>query len=120
MKIAIPSEGKELGSPVCRFFGRTSFFIIADTDTLEFQVLDNDASAAQGGAGVKAAQTVADSGVQAVVTFHCGENAAEVLEGADIKLYKAVAGTIAELIEKYKNGVLQELTEIHPGYHDHG
>lgn len=117
MKIAIPSEGNGLDSPVCPSFGRTSAFIIADTDTSEFQVLDNAAAAVQGGAGIKAAQAVADSGAEAVVTFHCGENAAQVLKAADIRLYRAVPGTVEEMIGKYKNGELQELMEIHPGYH---
>jgi predicted Fe-Mo cluster-binding NifX family protein len=118
MKIAIPSDGNELSSPVCQSFGRTSTFIVADSQTLEFQVLDNVAAAAQGGAGIKAAQAVADSGAQTVITFHCGENAADVLKAADIKLYKAVSGTVGEVIDKYKKGELQELTEINPGYHN--
>lgn len=107
-----------MGSPVCQSFGRTSAFIVVDTDTLEFEALDNETAAAQGGAGIKAAQTVADSGAQAVVAFHCGENAADVLKAADIKLYKAVSGTAGEMVEKYKKGELKELTEIHPGYHN--
>lgn len=119
MKIAIPSEGNELSSSVSPSFGRTATFIVADSETLEFQVLNNEAATAQGGAGIKAAQAVADSGAQAVVTFHCGENAAQVLNAADIKLYKAVPGTVREMIEQVKNGKLQELTEIHPGYHGH-
>lgn len=120
MKIAIPSEGKNLESQVCRSFGRTLNFIVADTDTLEFQALDNEAAAAQGGAGIKAAQAVADSGARAVVTFHCGENAAQVLSGAGIKLYKAAPGTVSDMIKLFKSGKLKELTEIHPGYHGHG
>lgn len=119
MKIAIPSEGKELNNEVCQSFGRTSIFLVVDTDTLKFEVLDNEAAAAQGGAGIQAAQAVTDSGAQAVVTFHCGENAAQVLKAADIKLYKAVPGTVKHVIEQYKTGKLQELTEIHPGYHGH-
>lgn len=119
MKIAIPSEGTELNSPVCHSFGRTLAFIAADPDTLDFEVLSNEAVAAQGGAGIKAAQAIADSDAQAVVTFHCGENAAQVLKGAEIKLYQAVPGTVKNMIERYKNGELQELTEIHPGYHGH-
>lgn len=119
MKIAIPSEGKELNSAVCQSFGRTSTFLIVDTDTLKFEALDNEAAAAQGGAGIKAAQAVADSGAQAVVTFRCGANAAQVLKAADIKLYQAAPGTVKDMIERYNNGKLQELTEIHPGYHGH-
>lgn len=117
MKIAIPSEGKGLDSPVCQSFGRTLYFIVADTETRNFQVLDNEAAEAQGGAGIKAAQVIADSGAQAVVTFHCGENAADVLKAAKIKLFKAVPGTVAEMIDKYNESKLSELSEIHPGYH---
>lgn len=119
MKISIPSEGKDLSSLVCQSFGRTLTFIVVDINTLEFETLDNEAAAAQGGAGIKAAQAIADSGAEAVITFHCGENAAQVLRAADIKLYKAVSGTVEEMIDLYKNGKLEELTEIHPGYHGH-
>jgi predicted Fe-Mo cluster-binding NifX family protein len=117
MKIAIPSEGKELDSAVSPSFGRTLYFIVADTEAGNFEVLDNKAAAAQGGAGIQAAQAVADSGAKAAVTFHCGENAANVLKAADIKIFKAVPGTVREAIEKYKNGGLSELSGIHPGYH---
>lgn len=119
MKIAIPSEGKELSSPVCQSFGRTLYFITADTRTMEYQVIDNEAAAAQGGAGIKAAQAVTDSGAEAVVTFHCGQNAADVLKASNIKILKAVPGTVQEIIEKYNKGELSELSEIHPGYHGH-
>ncbi|MCI1966365.1 MAG: NifB/NifX family molybdenum-iron cluster-binding protein [Oscillospiraceae bacterium] len=117
MKLAIPSDGKLLSSPVSRSFGRTSYFIVADTEATDFTVIDNAAAAAQGGAGIKAAQSIADSGAEIVVTFHCGQNAADVLKDAGIKILKATAGTAADQIEAFKKGSLQELTEIHAGYH---
>ncbi|QNK40581.1 NifB/NifX family molybdenum-iron cluster-binding protein [Caproicibacter fermentans] len=120
MKIAVPSEGKQMDSPVNRSFGRTPCFIVADTETGDFKVIDNEAAAAQGGAGIKAAQTIVDSGAGAVVTFHCGENAAEVLNAAGIRLWKAVPGTVADMADAWKNGTLAELSEIHAGYHGHG
>lgn len=120
MKIAIPSEGEELDSAVCQSFGRTDYFILADTETQIFSVLDNEAAAAEGGAGIKAAQAIADSGAKAVVTFHCGKNAADVLKAAEIKILKAVPATVRETVEKFKNGELSELTEIHAGYHGGG
>jgi predicted Fe-Mo cluster-binding NifX family protein len=120
MKIAIPSEGEELDSAVCQSFGRTDYFILADTETQSFSVLDNEAAAAEGGAGIKAAQAIADSGAKAVVTFHCGKNAADVLKAAEIKILKAVPATVRETVEKFKNGELSELTEIHAGYHGGG
>lgn len=120
MKIAIPAEGKTIDGNVSQSFGRTYYFVVVDSETLEIEVIDNEAASSQGGAGIKAAQAVVDSGAGVVVTFHCGQNAADVLKAADIKILKAVHGTIAEMVQKYKAGELAELTEIHPGYHQHG
>lgn len=120
MRIAIPSEGKTMESGVCQSFGRTYYFVVADSETLEYEVIDNQAAGSQGGAGIKAAQAVADSGAGVVVTFHCGQNAADVLKAANIKILKAVPGTVSDMVQKYKSGELGELTEIHPGYHQHG
>ena len=120
MKIAVPSEGKTMESEVCQSFGRTYYFVVIDSETLEFEVIDNQAANSQGGAGIKAAQAIVDSGASAVLTFHCGQNAADVLNAAGIKIFKAVPGTVSEMVRKYKAGELAELTEIHPGYHKHG
>ncbi len=120
MKIVIPAEEKTINSSVSPSFGRTYYFIAVDTETLKFEVIDNPAASSQGGAGIKAAQTIADSGAGVVVTFNCGKNAADVLKAADIKILKAVPGTVEEMIQKYKAGELAELSEIHPGYHQHG
>lgn len=119
MKIAIPSEGKTLERTVHSSFGRAEFFIIVDSNTLHFDVIDNPATNAQGGAGIKAAQAVADSGADVVVTFRCGKNAADVLEAAGIKILQAVSGSVAEIVVKCEGGELLELTDIHPGYHNH-
>jgi predicted Fe-Mo cluster-binding NifX family protein len=120
MKIAIPVEEKTLNTPVCVSFGRTPLFVIFDTENGEFEFIDNSAAASQGGAGIKAAQLLADKGAKAVVTFRCGENAAEVLKPAEITLYKAVDGTAYNNIEKFKLGELSLLNDIHPGFHNHG
>lgn len=120
MKIAIPSDGRTLESKVNPTFGRTEYFIVADTKTMNFDIIDNKAAAAQGGAGILAAQTIVDSGAEAVVTFLAGQNAADVLTAAGIKIYKAESGTVKEMIEKFNRGELNELRDIHPGYHHHG
>lgn len=120
MKIALPTDGKKLESVVNPSFGRTAYFMVVDSDTFEFEVLDNEAASAQGGAGPKAAQRIADSGADVLITFQCGQNAAEVIQAAEIKMLKAVPGSIFENVTKYKNGELFELMEIHAGYHNHG
>lgn len=120
MKIAVPSEEKTLDSLVCQSFGRTYYFMVVDSSTMNAEIIDNQAVSSQGGAGIKAAQAVVDSGAEVVITFHCGQNAADVLKAAGIKIFKAVPGTVNDMIAKYNSGELQELLEIHPGYHQHG
>lgn len=120
MKIAIPSEGKTLDSLVCKSFGRTSFFILIDSESMDFGVIDNTAVSSQGGAGIKAAQTIVDNGASIVITYSCGQNSADVLKSGNIKILKATGDTIEEIVKKYNNEELKELTNIHAGYHHHG
>lgn len=120
MKIALPVEAKTLDTPVCVSFGRTPLFLLVDSEKDGNEFIENTAAAGQGGAGIKAAQLLADLGVGAVITFRCGEKAAAVLTPADITLYKAIEGTAAENIAKFKAGELVLLSEIHPGFHNHG
>lgn len=120
MKVIIPVESKSLDAPVCPSFGRTPLFLSFDTESGAYVFLDNSAAASQGGAGIKAAQMLADHGSNAVITYRCGDNAAKVLVPAEIKLFKAQDGTVSENIEKFKSSGLEPLSEIHAGLHNHG
>ena len=120
MKIAIPVDEKSMGTDICISFGRTPYFLIYDTETKESVFLDNSAAASQGGAGIKAAQTVIDSRVGALLTPRCGENAAEVFNAANVKIYKTINDSIKDNIAAFEDGKLSLLDEIHAGLHGHG
>ncbi|MEF9839553.1 MAG: NifB/NifX family molybdenum-iron cluster-binding protein [Lachnospiraceae bacterium] len=120
MKIAIPVDEKSMLSTVCVSFGRTPYFLFYNTDTKEAEFFDNSAISAQGGAGIKAAQKIVDEKSQALLTIRCGENAAEVLHGAEIKIYKTTYPTAQENITAFENQELHILTEIHAGFHNQG
>jgi predicted Fe-Mo cluster-binding NifX family protein len=117
MKIAIPIEEKNLEANVCASFGRAPCFLIYDTETKEKLFLDNGAAASTGGAGIKAAQTIVDQETCALLTPRCGENAANVLKAAGIKIYKTTAACARENIEAFAAGKLPLLEEIHAGFH---
>ena len=112
MKIAISSIGKSLESEIDPRFGRCRYFLIVDTETEEFEVLPNENVEMMGGAGIKAAQLVADLELSTVLTGHIGPNAFEVLNTAGIQIMTGVTGTIADAIGAYKQGQL-ERTEAH-------
>lgn len=118
MKVAIPVDEKKVESEVCMSFGRTPLFLVYDTDTRENYFIDNSAVAATGGAGIKAAQIIVDNNVQAMLTPRLGENAADVLKAGNIKIYKTTKEDNAiSNINLFTEGKLQELTDIHPGFH---
>ena len=50
MKIAVSAMGQSLDSQVDPRFGRCQNFIIVDTDTMDFEAISNESSAAAGGA----------------------------------------------------------------------
>lgn len=106
MKVIVTSEGKGLDSKVDQRFGRCGFFMLVDTDTMEYKVLDNIAASQGGGAGVKAAQIVIDNGAKAVLTGNCGPNSYEVLKSGGIDIIVGVSGTVREAIETFKEGKL--------------
>lgn len=120
MKIIIPVENTNDETLVCLSFGRAPFFMIFDTETNDSQFIDNPAANSQGGAGIKAAQTIVDNKAEAVIAYQCGQNAADVLKAGGIKIYKAEMGLAKDNIAKYTENKLFVLTDIHPGFHNHG
>lgn len=119
MRIAIPVDEKKLESSVCPSFGRAPYFLFYNTVTKEEYFLDNSAVASQGGAGVRAAQVIADQGVQALLTPRCGQNAQDVLNKAEVFIYKTTPGNARENIEAFLDEKLAVLNEFHPGFHGH-
>lgn len=120
MKIALPVNDKSMESNVNSTFGRSPFFMVYDTESNEAVFIDNSAAASQGGAGIKAAQTVVDTGAEALLTPQCGENAANVIRAANLKIYKTVSDSIQETLAAFKAGKLSLLNDIHSGFHGHG
>lgn len=117
MKIAIPVDHVSMDSSICVSFGRTPYFLIYDTETKEAEFLDNSAAASQGGAGIKAAQAIVDKNVDALLTPRCGENAADVIHAANIKIYQTKGNLLKHNIQALENGELEILNDIHAGFH---
>lgn len=117
MKIAMPVDEKNMETNVCVSFGRAPYFLIYDMDTKKAEFMDNTAAASAGGAGIKAAQAVVDTGVSALLSPRCGKNAADVIEAGDIKIYKTVKQSVQENIDAFAANELELLDEIHAGHH---
>jgi len=111
MKICVSSTGENLSSSIDPRFGRCSYFLIIDSESKEkFEVVKNMGTQSQHGAGVTAAQIIADRKVDAVISGNFGPNAYLVLSQAGIKCYTALDSvSIKEALKSFEQGELQEL-----------
>lgn len=105
MKIAVTSTGKNLDSEVDPRFGRAAYFLIVDTDSLEFEVVDNsDNTNAFRGAGIQAGATISNKGAEVLLTGFCGPNAFKTLAAANIRVASDISGTVREAVAAFKEG----------------
>jgi len=104
--------GQNLESKVDARFGRAKWFIVADTGTTQFQVINNEQNLnASLGAGIQTAENISWHGVEAVITGNCGPKAFKTLSAAGIRIYCDAEGTVADALEKFKNGKLKQADE---------
>jgi predicted Fe-Mo cluster-binding NifX family protein len=75
---------------------------------MAFEAMANEAIAAPGGAGIQAAQTMVNKGVDVVISGNIGPNAFQVLSTAGVKIATGAYGTVQEAAEMYKSGKLGE------------
>lgn len=120
MKIAIPVDENGQKTDVCVSFGRAPYFMFYDTETKNSTFLPNSAAESQGGAGIKAAQLIVDTKASVLLAPRCGQNAAEVLQAANIKIFKTLGTSVRENLQAFEAGKLDILSEIHAGFHNHG
>ena len=107
MKICITASSEGLDSEVDPRFGRCSHFIIYDPDTRSVESISNASVAASGGAGIKAAEIIANAGVAALLTGGLGPNAFSIFEEFGIDVLVGAKGTVREAISQYEAGELQ-------------
>ncbi len=105
-KICVTSQGNNLDAAVDPRFGRCAFFIIINTESMEFEVAENASAASAGGAGIVSGQFISGKGVETVLTGNVGPNAFQTLQAAGIKVITGISGTVKEAVEKYKKGEL--------------
>ena len=109
MKIAVTSVGNDLSSEIDPRFGRAKQFILYDTESGEYESVDNrqNVMAAQG-AGIQAAEAISELKADVLITGHCGPRAFGALKAAGVKIIVGATGTVEEAIELFVKGKLGE------------
>jgi predicted Fe-Mo cluster-binding NifX family protein len=104
MKICITSQGKDLESEIDPRFGRCKYFIFYDTETNQYEVVENPWREAPKGAGTQAGQFVASKGTKILITGNVGPGAERIIISAGIKIVEA-KGKVIDAINKAKREI---------------
>ncbi len=111
MKLIVTATAPDLEAPVDPRFGRGAYFVVVDTDTMQWQAHQNEAVNAAGGAGSQAAQFVAQQGAEAAISGDFGPNAYIALAAGEVKMY--LLGTSQTVSEAVANCLAGKLQEVH-------
>jgi predicted Fe-Mo cluster-binding NifX family protein len=117
MKICITATAASLEAQIDPRFGRCSYLIIADSETMRFEAIPNMAAGVSGGAGIQAAQTIANKGVKLLVTGNVGPKAFQALAAEGIDIVTGAFGTVRDAIEKFNRGELEKTGVPNVGGH---
>ncbi len=112
MKIAIATDGRQLGSKVSPLFGRCPFFIllkIEDGEIIDQDSFENTAMDQSSGAGTAAVQLVGDKDIDTLITGAVGPKAFSALEKWEIDVYRAVPGSVQQNIDKFLADELEKI-----------
>ena len=121
MKIAVSAMADNLDAMVDARFGRCAYFVIVEVEGNEIkssEAVKNPGVTAIGGAGIQAAQIVANKGVEALITGNIGPNAFAALSGTGIKVITGIGGiTVKGAVQRYLKGELKETKQpTTPGF----
>ena len=108
MKICVTATANSLDAQIDPRFGRCSYLVIIDSETVQFEAIPNMAAGATSGAGIQVAQTITSKGVKLLITGNIGPKAFGALSAAGIEIVTGAFGTIREAVEKFKRGELKK------------
>jgi predicted Fe-Mo cluster-binding NifX family protein len=117
--IAITSEGPMLEDVLDPRFGRAAGFMIVDPQTMEHRYVENGSAQAMAqGAGIQAAETVAGTGAEVVLTGFVGPKAFMALSAAGIRVAQNLENmTVQEAVDRFRQGNLDWAEAPNRGRH---
>jgi predicted Fe-Mo cluster-binding NifX family protein len=112
-RIVVPTDDERgLNARLSEHFGRAPYFVVVeleDGNVSSVQVIPNE-SEHFGGFG-RAAEAILRLRPSAVITYGMGPRALRAFQEAGVAVLRANADTVKDVIEAYKQGTLEELTE---------
>jgi predicted Fe-Mo cluster-binding NifX family protein len=110
MKIAITSDGPSLESKVEMKLGTAQYLIIVDTESWDYEAVRNPGASVQSGAGIQTVVLAVRNGVESIITGYSRPGIVDQLRSNGIEVLTGISGTVGDVIEKCKKGVLGKST----------
>ena len=117
MKIAISTTNGTSTESLNPRFGRCDAFAVYNTESESWSSLINPAIEAQGGAGTKVVQFLAQNAIDVIITGHYGPNAYRAIQASSMQAFQATTGTPQELVEQFHNNQLSPATQSEKHQH---
>jgi predicted Fe-Mo cluster-binding NifX family protein len=111
MKVVVSSSGPGMDSQVDVRFGRCPYFMVVEIEGKEIKghrAVENTSAQQMGGAGMTAAQAVAELKADAVITVNMGPRAFIVFKQLGIDMYLGT-GTVRKAVEDFVAGRLKKV-----------
>lgn len=110
MRICIPTEtNKGKQAEVNGHFGSTPFFTIYDTEKDSVEIINN-ANQHHSHGICQPMNALMGKKIDAVVCGGMGSRAIQKLNEGEIKAYRAISGTVADIVSQFTKGGLEEIT----------
>ncbi len=113
MNIVVSAAGPGLESQVDSRFGRCPYFILVEVEGKEIKShksIENASANQMGGAGMTAAQAVAEMKADAIITVNMGPRAFIVFKQLGMEVYHGT-GTVKGVIEDFIAGKLKRVEQ---------
>ena len=102
MRVIVISEGESLDSYVADDFGHAPFFLLVNSDTLDYHVIVNEYKDSEQGAGFAVANAIVAMGnVDAVITGGIGMHGMKILKDGGIDVSYDEEGTVEQCVTDY-------------------
>lgn len=109
VKVAVSVKSNNLNSEVSDIFGRSPYFIIAeivDGKIEKTEIIENKSTDQMGGAGISAAQLIAEKDVKNVIIGNIGPRASDILSQFNIAIYYG-KGVAKDVLQQFIEGKLK-------------
>lgn len=109
MKLAIALKENDYNSFVDERFGRAPFFIIIDSDTKEFEIIENEAKDEATGAGLKAVKNLLKHEIDVIIAGEIGPKAGELIYDLEIPTFKFKdLEKVDEIVKAFNENTLEK------------